>query len=196
MKIHFILIFLLILTVQVVAQDETLLGGNIESGGYGGPVIKFGKMSGVDAVFFGGQGGWIINHSLVIGGGGYGLTNDIKADISDPDNELFLNFGYGGFLLEYIINSRKMFHFTCNTLIGAGGVSYKEKNYRDPGSSDDSDSFFVIEPGANIMLNFHENIRVGIGVSYRYVRGVDYAKLKDSDLSGVTGVITFKFGAF
>lgn len=182
-------------TVPVLAEDETLLSGDIESGGYGGPVVKFGKINGSDGIFVGGQGGWIINHCFIIGGGGYGLANDIKVGQNNFGKDEYLEFGYGGLILEYVLSSRKLIHFSVHNLIGAGGVGYVDKRFNDD-EDIDGDAFFVMEPGANLMLNIHNNVRFGIGATYRYVNGVDYKALTDSDLSDFTVQILFKFGSF
>ena len=63
-------------------QQETLLSGNIESGGFGGFVVRFSEIGGAFAVLAGGRGGWIINHTFVLGGGGYGLANDVALTVA------------------------------------------------------------------------------------------------------------------
>jgi len=195
MKTFFSMLFLVIFVISASAQEETLISGPIESGGYGAPVAKFGQIKGQTGIFVGGQGGWIINHAFVIGGGGYSLVNDIKATTDDLGRVLYLDFSYGGLLMEYIIASRKLVHFSIHSLIGVGHVNYRLKDYDD---SDyyGSDRFFVLEPGANLMLNLHKNIRIGVGATYRYVSDVDYGELSNSDLRGVTAQLILKFGSF
>lgn len=80
MRIYAIVLLVLILTGTALAEDETLLGGEIESGGYGALVVKFGHIKGEGGILVGVQGGWIVNHTLVIGGGGYGLANNIRVE--------------------------------------------------------------------------------------------------------------------
>jgi len=195
MKTFFIMLFLVIFVISASAQEETLISGPIESGGYGAPVVKFGQIKGQNGIFVGGQGGWIINHAFVIGGGGYGLVNDIKAVTDDLGRVLYLDFSYGGLLMEYIIASQKLVHFSIHSLIGAGRVSYRDKDDND-GDDYGSDQFFVLEPGANLMLNLHKNIRIGVGATYRYVSDVDYGELSNSNLRGVTAQLIIKFGSF
>ena len=193
MKTLAVLLFVLVLAGSALAEDEVLIGGDIESGGYGALVVRYGRILGADGVFVGGQGGWIINHSFVIGGGGYGLANNIGVQDCDC---LYLGFGYGGLLLEYIVASQKLVHFNVQVLVGAGGVSYFTNNYSYDYTVYDSDAFFALEPGGNLMLNLHKYVRVGIGATYRYIGGADYDGITDSDLSGFTGGIIFKFGSF
>ena len=125
-----VIILLFSIYITSFAQEETLIGnGEITHGGFGGPVIKYTQIKGEPALLIGGRGGWIINHSFVIGGGGYGLVSDIEADnfltFAPLEPIPYLNFGYGGLELEYIIQSDKLMHFTVYTLIGAGGISYR-----------------------------------------------------------------------
>ena len=198
MKKYMIMLMILALAGPALARDETLLGDDLENGGYGALVVKYGPIMGTEGFFVGGQGGWVINHTLVIGGGGYGLVSRIVLDDGECSN---LGFGYGGLFLEYIIASHKLVHFSIQTLIGGGGVGrYSDWDCGEWGCGDDywrdSDAFFALEPGANLMLNLHKFVRVGFGATYRFVDGVSYLGLCDSDLSGATGQFIVKFGSF
>jgi len=84
MKSSMMILFVILFSYPVMAQDETLISGEIESGWYVAPLFKVGQINGDTGFFIGGQGGWIINHRFVIGGMGYGLINDI--DIKDAKN--------------------------------------------------------------------------------------------------------------
>ena len=60
MKKYLIILCVLVVVVPLVAsaQEETLIRGDgIESGGYGGPVIKFMSFAGNLGVIVGGRGG-------------------------------------------------------------------------------------------------------------------------------------------
>ncbi len=166
------------------AQQRTLLGGGLESGGFGGPVVKFSDVGGDFAVFAGGRGGWIINHTFVVGAGGYGVANSI-GEFEFPF-ERGIEFGYGGVEIEYINRSDDLLHFSIYTLIGAGGATYL---------FDRTDTVFVLEPAANLMLNVATFFRIGVGGGYRIVTAADL-DLSNSDLSAPFGVLTFKFGSF
>lgn len=197
MKLKGIVLFLLLGTVSAIAQEETLINGNIESGGFGGPVVKIGSFNGTTGIVVGGRGGWIINHTYVIGGGGYGLANDIKAKTPGPNGQRYLSFGYGGLELEYIAGSDRLLHYSVMSLVGVGGVSWRDNNpnFRTDADSQ-SDTFFIVEPGLNVTLNVTSYFRISGGVSYRFVSGTQSAATSDADLSGLTGVLTFHFGKF
>lgn len=177
------------------ARDEVLVGGPLEHGGYGGPSLKVGPIMDKAGVFVGGYGGWFINHTFLIGGGGYGMVNEVKAPVSGKQGQtLYLEMGYGGLILEYVNNSHRLVHLTINTLIGGGGIEYTSSedwpfNYKE-------DSFFVVEPGICVELNVATHFRVSLGVGYRYISGLNLPGLTDKDLSGVVADLTLKFGSF
>jgi hypothetical protein len=195
----FILVLCSLSVIAVAQEAETLIDGDIDHGGFGGPVVKFTSIYEEFGVLAGGRGGWIINflpdHTLVLGGGGYGLANYIEAGNRATGGErLYLEFGYGGFELEYVNRTRNLTHFSMQLLIGGGSADFREKN--DEGGIGEDDPFFALEPGANLMLNVTRFFRIGAGVSYRYIRGLELDSISDSDVSGVAGVLTFKFGSF
>lgn len=195
MKKIFTLILLSLFTLPAFAQEEeTLIGGDIESGGFGGPVIKVTSINGETGILVGGRGGWIINHSFIIGGGGYGLANNVNAKTPSIFGERYLNFGYGGVELEYIPASNELIHASFMTLIGAGGVGYRDADFNMRNNS--SNSFFVLEPQANMTLNVTQYFRISAGFSYRYITGAETAASTNKDLSGPSGILTFHFGKF
>ena len=171
-------------------KQQTLISGNVEHGGYGSPVVKLVTLNGTNAVMVGGRGGWIINHQLVISGGGYGLASEV----STPNDSL-MDFGYGGFTLEYIINSDGLLHLSVETMIGGGGLGQRNHDHV-VGDVAQNDQFFLIEPGVHAELNVTSFFRVGAGVSYRLTNGINSWGLKDVDFSGYSANIIFKFGSF
>ncbi len=152
MRRFFIVAFILALTGTAFAQDKTLLGDEIDSGGYGAVVVKYGRILGADGIFVGGQGGWVINHSFVLGGGGYGLANQVPVDESGCP---YLGFGYGGLLLEYIISPRELVHGSIQCLIGAGGVSYSEQWQCGDSYSYESDEVSAILNSGSAVTPIH-----------------------------------------
>lgn len=183
-------------TLTAVAQEEILINGDFESGGFGGPALKVTKINGEGAVLVGGRGGWIINHSFVLGGGGYGLVNDVSAKIPDAVNGFRLvDMGYGGLEMEYIAASDRLYHFSVGLLVGGGGVRYKDEHMMDDHRV--MDGFFVAEPSLHLNLNITRFFRIAAGASYRYINGVNNNGItSDADLSGVSAILTLKFGKF
>ncbi len=198
MRNKIIIVFLFLFTCPILfAQEETLVGsGEISNGGFGGPVIKFTSINKHFGVLVGGQGGWIINHTFVIGGGGYGLVNNVKTDHLFLDQRELLNFGYGGVELHYIGNSDKLVHYTVSLLIGAGGIGYRHPDNWEWDWDTNTQNFFVAEPTVRVMLNVVSFFRIGLGGSYRFVSGIDLDNLKNSEISGPSVELVLKFGKF
>ena len=186
---------LALIALPIVAQEKTLISGDIESGGYGGPVLQVTQINKQTAVLVGGVGGWIINHTIVLGGGGYGLVTDVTAKYPDPFyGSQYLSVGYGGLYLEYIASSDEVIHLSVGALIGAGNVGYKNQEMFSMNRS--MDNFFVLEPNIQVNLNVTQFFRISAGANYRWVTGVRNDITSDADLSGPSGMLILRFGMF
>jgi len=190
-------------------EHETLFDAPVEHGGFGSLVTKITPVRGELGVMLGGYGGWLINHRFMIGAGGYGLTNNVRASadaeqLYSIDGEaLYLEFGYGGLMFEYIFSPHKLVHLNFHALVGAGGVSYREDwygyiegdhNRRRYGRGN---AVFVAEPTLSVELNVTTWFRIAAGGSYRFVSGIDDLKgIENSDLAGPSGTLSLKFGKF
>lgn len=183
-----------------LAQESgPMINGSVSHGGFGGPVVKLTTINSEFGVFVGGRGGWIVNfrpdHSFVLGGGGYSLATEIEIDdVMSSGGSAHLNLAYGGLELAYVNRTRNPVHFSVHTLIGGGGADHSEESQNLEG--EDGDPFFVVEPGISAILNVAEFFRIEGGVSYRLISGTDLDGVEDSDLSGASAVLTFKFGSF
>ena len=207
---------LALITTPLLAQEQTnttnqeikTLFGNANkersNGGYGGFSTAYTNMGGKDAIMFGGQGGWIIDHSLVIGGAGYGFMTERFYDNELSDNYMLAG-GYGGLMLEFIIAPQSPIHLSIPLVIGAGGVSYTKNShdYDYHHWSEDSQAFFVIEPGVELELNIVNFMRIAAGAKYRYTSDVELNYFDSGlpivdkgDLRGFSTHITLKFGKF
>ncbi len=198
-----LLVFVVILTCSAFARERTLISGEMDHGGYGGPVFKYTQIgpNKTDGFLVGGQGGWIIDHKFVLGGAGYGLASKVQADwyeVRTFDGEsvpYVLDFGYGGLLLGFISSSDDLIHYELFAVLGGGGIDYRlEDNYESYDNS--GDAIFVAEPGINLMLNVTEFFRLGVGATYRFVQGVDLPGMTNDDFNNFSAQIIFKFGAF
>jgi hypothetical protein len=195
----FIPVTILLFSMSAYGQEETLISGKIESGGYGGLEVKFGEINGEWEVLVGGRGGWIINHQFVLGGAGYGLATHGDVSRGPIYPGLFDRFemGYGGVLLAYIANSNKLIHLNIEALIGGGGISqYNVDDVYPYYDQLDTDAFFIFEPGVNFELNISKRLRFATGASYRITGGVEYLDLENGDISGPSINLMLKFGKF
>jgi len=178
---------------------DTLISGDITSGGYGGPVLTYSRIQGRDAVFFGGRGGWLVNHRFVFGAGGFALVTRMPPPEGAPATveDLRTEFGYGGLWLEYILFPDKIVHASFGTLLGGGAVAYSRIRRTDRQDRQvESDVVFAIEPVVSAELNLTRFFRLGAGVGYRHVGSVDLTGMRQEDLSGFTGSVMLKFGKF
>lgn len=187
-------VILILSAISIFGQAETLVSGRLESGGFGGPVVKFSQIDGEFGLIVGGRGGWIMNHTFVIGGGVYGLVNQIDTDFIYNNEMIPLMMGYGGFEMEYIYSPNSLVHLSAYLLLGGGGLTYKE--YDDWYSPKVTDNFWIAEPALNVELNISSFFRISAGVGYRFVSDVSLGDITDSDIAGVSGMLTFKFGKF
>jgi len=198
------------------AQEEgiqTLFSGNkdIRVGSYAGIEIKGSQLDGgFNGLFMGGRGGMTLNNVFTIGGAGYGMipTKKLDCPIVGHENEKnnYLTGGYGGLFLEFISSPNKLVHFTANTLIGAGGITYvrayESNNVEIDETVKHPASFvFVIEPGIAMEMNLTEFLRMSLGVSYRYSPNfkLQYDNkdiLSSTAFNGLSLNLTFKFGNF
>lgn len=193
MRLRSIVVLCILGFTPTYAQQETLVGGGFDSGGFGGPVLKITPVNGKTGVLVGGRGGWVINHTFILGGGGYALVTDIAADTPGPSGEPFIAFAYGGVELEYVHQWDRLMHLSFGLLTGGGGVGFRHSN---GSTSGESKSFFTMEPWVNGTVNVTDFFQISAGVSYRWVTGGDSPAATDSDLSGVAGVLLLRFGSF
>jgi hypothetical protein len=190
-------LLIVILTLPVFAQEQTLIGsGDIENGGFVGTAVKVTSINGENAVLVGGRVGWIINHTFVLGGAGYGLVTNVRVKKNTDSVHQYIEMGYGGLDLEYIASSNDLVHLSLGLLIGAGGIGYKDEDNDMFDNHRTMESFFVMEPSVHANLNVTHFFRIAGGVSYRYVNGLKSPLSTNTDLSGLSGVLTLKFGKF
>ena len=199
---RFIFITAFLLFVQTLpAQEETTISSEEEYGGFGGPVIKYTSVRSTGSLMIGGRGGWIIDHSLIIGGGGYSLVTEVDAldGVIPSQGPLDIKFSYIGAEIEYLFHPMSLLHLSIATLIGFGETFY----VKDVGSVNNSNEqvsdkayMFVTEPSVSVELNLLAWFRLDIGISYRFVPSVNLIGVKGSDFSSPGLILLFKFGSF
>lgn len=161
---------------------------NARSGGFGGPLVKYGEITGQSAVMIGGEGAGTFtsgDHSLLIGGAGYGLVNELNWD-----NDQQLDVGYGGLMLGYTHRPDRLVHVESKILLGAGSATSFDSN----GNQNDSGSFMVSELTITGEVNLTDFLEVGLGGAYRLASEPGISGLSAGDLSGPSIVLSFQFG--
>ena len=188
MRIRCLLVLFCLFSTHIFAQEsseesqdtETLVPSDFDNGFVVAFEDKLSTLDGNFANFAGLHGGWLIDHSFLIGMAGYGTT----------DSHRGFEMAYGGLVLEYFFNPNKLFNYSIRGLIGGGGVDNHGNWPHGPGF--DVDGLFVAEPEARVTLNVLKPFRIGFGLGYRFVGGDS----RDLGLSGPTFSFSFKFGIF
>ena len=152
-----------------------------------GSALKMTRVKYESGLMFGVNAGWEIDKNLALGFSNYRLVSDIEmARVNDkPQN---LNFSYRGVTARYI--ARKGLgsgYLSVNGLIGQGKLRY---------IVGDESKFLVFEPGVEFEFIPVLNLQVGVGVSYRYVRGIELGKLHDNQFREITALIRFRLVDF
>lgn len=172
-----------------LAKDTLIDMDNARAGGFGGPVVKIGPILDTSSVMIGGEGAATFtagDHSLFIGGGGYGLVNE-----PDFGNNEKLELGYGGLILGYTHRPDQLVHVETKLLLGFGGVTIVDLD----GNRQDDAAIFVSEVSIMGEVNLTDFFEIGVGAAYRQTTHPNIDGLKAQDLSGPSLVITFQFGS-
>jgi hypothetical protein len=155
-------------------------------GGYGAPELKVTSLASSAGLLAGSQGGFIIGHHLVLGGGGYGLASEVT--VTRDGAKKTVGFGYGGFRPAFILGEPdSVVHFGGGIVLGAAGASV--------GDSDSSLSW-VVEPDVGVDFRAVRWLRIGVAGSYRFVGAADKANLSFAQLSGPAAGLAIKVGSF
>jgi hypothetical protein len=189
-----------VLSTSLHAQrDETLVRGSMQFGGFGGPTVGVGRIAGETAIFAGGRGGAILGRRFIVGGAGVGLASELFPVAGFRER---LEFGYGGLLLGTVVRPSKLVHLTAGVVLGGGNVSFERERRAVPIppiaiAAPENDRVTVVEPELGVEINITDWMRLDLSGSYRFVGGTDPLGLLDNGrLSGGTGRLAFKFGAF
>ena len=212
-----VVFFLLIALASFAAETETLIGEVESVNFYMAPVIKLGKFDdntldryradSTQLYWLGTEMGFVVNNRWAVGLAGYTLTNNV-GDLGIVTDDTKTNrFFYGGLMLKYILSPNSLLHFTAHTLLGVGSFQQEEKVpygygwHRHQGQRGyayvrNNDVFTVVEPGVDFMLNVHDTIRLGAGLSYRYLYDFESRLSSPINLDGFTTRILLKVGNF
>ena len=184
-------------------EIQTIFSRDKSNGGYGALSFGYTQIDGKDAFISGARGGFIFDHSLAIGIGGYGFVNNLNYHTYYENHplEYTLAGGYGGIFVEPIVGGTKPVHLSFPVLFGVGGIAliedYGWNNWEvDPFNELDHDLFFVFEPAAELEFNLTKWFRTAASVSYRFTSKIDLYETDEDVLRGLNFGITCKFGKF
>ncbi len=171
------------------AKDTLIDLDNARVGGFGGPVFKTSRIKGEQTFEIGGGGGATFTtgkHSIMIGGAGYGLVNELNWGVDEK-----LEMGYGGFMFGYTYNPEALVHVDTQILLGAGGVHVIDSSNQ----SSDTGTFLISEISSQVEINVTDFMEIGVGASYRLATDPSINNLDGDDLSKPGVFISFQFGS-
>jgi hypothetical protein len=156
----------------------------------------------------GGYAGWRVDKTLLVGGGGYLLTNE-----SDD-----MNMAYAGLVVEWLARTNQRVRFGAKGLVGGGratlgrevdlpGALRDRLDLSSPfarfGSSargaDPSmrvpvhEPFFIFEPEANLLVMVTDRIGLSCGLAYRVIGA---APTFNDRLKGLAGTLAIQLGGW
>ena len=180
-----------------LSEGGTLFSSSNENGGFGAVVIKAASIEGSVDQLSGIRIGWIVNHSFILSGGFYSLTSTAAAPVKARENfsgsRLKLTMDYWGAEFEYVLMPERIVHFSVYSFLGTGNIGYIDQYDND---FNIKDGVYVFEPAINGTININRWFRVSAGVSYRMVSDISLVDLSNSNMSGVSGNLTLRFGKF
>jgi hypothetical protein len=177
---------------------------NIVHGIYLGFTPQFGRISKEDAFFTNIKLAYVANRKFEIGlsGSMFFSKQPNNTDVYRGD-EVLLVGAYGGLHLEPILFGNRFISVSFPLMIGGGGVTILEKKAN--GEFDDAplendtydyDSFFIIEPGVNILYNISRFVQIETGIRYRFSGSFRLPFYGSDNIKGFSVGIGLKIGIF
>lgn len=184
---------------KTLSQDypvENLLDEPVRHRVYGAPVLKFSGIGPTrqNSLVVGGEIGWVMNKTYMLGLGLYGLSTHVDAPAIEPIQGLLLVTNYAGLLVGYRHKPHKLLHLEAQSLFGIGEAFYRDRDF--DARFQKADVYLVVEPAVNGVLNVTSALRLAAGVSYRYANGISILGMTSADLSGVCLNLALQAGTF
>jgi hypothetical protein len=116
-------------------------------------------------------------------------------------NRQYLHAGFGGIKMEYTCMPNSLLHVSFPWVVGYGWASvddsehmYSSNHYKDQATTN---SFYVVQPGAQLELNVFKFMKLYAGVNYRFSMTADVTNtLPSNTLMGFGTVGGIKLGLF
>ena len=113
----------------------------------------------------GGYAGVVFAEAVFIGGGGYGLVTDTRGR----------GLAYGGLVMQWFGRTSETFGYSAKMLVGAGNADSTQAvqvvDNRGRVSTQAvrvNQDFVVFEPEVNALVRFSKQVRLSLGVGYRF----------------------------
>jgi hypothetical protein len=171
----------------------------VENGFVLAPDFKYTEIDHSSAKLAGVYGGWVYDHTLLLGAAGYWQTNQTAGS----------RMSYGGALVKWLVQDTEPVGFSLGALVGGGQtrlpttVSFVSFDHdvhdnmppvmtTQSGTLLVREQFFVFEPEADVSVKLARQVRLAVGVGYRVIGGAFNA---NSRLQGASGSVSLQFFA-
>ena len=171
----------------------------VENGFVLAPDFKYTEIDHSSAKLAGVYGGWVYDHTLLLGAAGYWQTNQTAGS----------RMSYGGALVKWLVQDTEPVGFSLGALVGGGetrlpttvsfvSFDHDAHNNMPPVMTTQSgtllvrEQFFVFEPEADVSVKLARQVRLAVGVGYRVIGGAFNA---NSRLQGASGSVSLQFFA-
>ncbi len=192
-------VFFRVFFVIFLMNSPFILSQN-KYGAFGAPSIRYTSISDQGALILGGKFGLVINKSIVLGGGFYGLASGVKTNFIDvPSGQhVMMNLNYGGLEIEYILFPGSIIHGSLEILLAGGGLYFAVSDKSVPHNSYSKYDLLVYEPSFNIEFNASNWLHIDGNVSYRIITSYDFVAygISKEDLTGISVGLIFKLGSY
>lgn len=179
-------VFALLMTTNIMAQEEKTVFKNVkmdDSGGWGGYRQQFGEMAGQSVQIPGFHLTGEYERKFLMGYNFNWVASDIDYRFEEKDYNL--RFNWHSLQLGYMLAAHRAIHPVVNLDLGIGRVKARGL---------EKDRIFLLSPSAGLEMNLYRWFHVAIEGGYRAVTDVGIANLRNSDFSGLFGMVTLKFG--
>jgi len=170
-------------TTQILFEPQTQFPAQ------GGPAFKVAFLNEGSAMLVGGRGEFMLGESLGIGVASYSLSSEMIPTYNNAKHDL--GFSYGGISVDDSFYPRRLFYFNTSCLVALGQASSASLVAN---SGRDHVDFLVLEPEVNWMVNVTQELRVGLGFSWRILAGADVKSVVGVDLGGGAASFTLMYG--
>lgn len=172
---------------------------NVVHGVYAGVTTYFGEVNGENAYIMDFKLAYVANRKLEIGlaGGALYSRNYLSKSVNENSD---LIGGYGGIHIEPIIFGKSKVSIGFPLFLGFGGAGFAKDDYKEAENGDlrfeEWDSFFLAEPGVNLLYNLSRYVQLEAGIKYRISTKLELDPGHIKSINGFSAGVGVKIGIF
>jgi hypothetical protein len=170
-------------TTQILFEPKTQFPAQ------GGPALKAAFLPIGTAFLVGGRGEFLLNGSLGLGVASYSLSTELMPTYNATRHDL--GFSYGGFSIDDSFYPRRLFYFNVSCTVALGQASSLPVAAN---AGRDHVDFLLLEPELNWMVNVTQELRIGLGFSWRILNSANVKSVVGVDMGGGAASLTLMYG--